>query len=344
MVRRNIEVVTRQDEIIQHTVSPERNVGAVQAATTPDITEEEITVLATWLSEVESAQIYERLENEDLHFTEVTSDNDVKEVIIGVNSRQLAESINAGNEPADIEQHIDTVEDELVVDIDESQPDTHDKDNEANNDTLVISNNIEDLINGIEDAFETAEQEIPGELLIYILTTDIDNALPKVETVLLFPKVEESAETIDTQLENPLDKFSSYLENYESDVRNQAVELISSISELVNELKSEDNLSQEDKEQFVIELEQTIHDLFATLGLELEDEQAHKFVELLLMTLDNEQFVTREYDIDYLNRMGTREYKPLNGSSILSGLVQTASKEIKQVELVGKYTIQMCVA
>lgn len=277
-------------------------------------------------------QFYERSQSDSLVFAEPANVTHQPNKTVDYNS-SLVEAAN--------------LEDAVTVELLGLQLDRQAAESEMYAESTDDASEIQDLITDIEASLETDEQEIAAELLIGILTLDYGSlgGIEIFDMSLLNPA--ETTVPIEGRIEisqNAFDKFTAFLEKYEPDVRTQAAESIISISEIVNELNSESRLEEEVNEQLIVELEERIYDLFSTLGIKLEDKQAQKFVELLLLILEKDQSVKREYDIDYLNGIGTREYKPLARRSILGGLTQLASNELKNVELIGKYTVQVSMA
>ena len=335
------------EETSRHNLSFEPQIVDSKAEVLPAITEGEIQLLAKWLNEAESLQAYERLQNDDLHYAESASGHDSTLEIEKAATLDFSEIIEDNETSASSEVEVNLSVD-VAVEVAELQKETQVQEVESYGESLDISIEADELISNIEDLYDSPEQEIIGELLIDILTADVKSASLKDAIVEPSPSgLEDITELMYVQTEDilsPFDKFTAYLETIEPDIREQATELVSSISELVKELKSAENITPEDEAGLTIELELAIHELFATLGIELGAKQSHKFIELLLLNLDNNVPVSRTYNIDYLNRMGTREYKSSIASSLLGSLLLTNSSQLKSIELVGKYTIQACLA
>lgn len=351
----------------------------VQTEVLPAVTAEEVQSLATWLNEVETAQIYEHLQNDSLLFSEAaggrvdaepvvaseteSSGSAVAELasdpgpvgtfeIEAVDHPEITEAADNYDRPAEFESSVVVSDDGLIVgsvELQRPHPKTQSQAIETHVESLDIPMEVESVISEIEDSFASPEQEILGALVIGILTADVFDAYPNDMVIGQSPENAEAAGRLSGQSETILlstDKFTAYLEKFEPEVRAQAAELVNSISEVVNKIKSEDDILEQEKTQLIAELEQTIHELYAILGIELADEQAHKYVALLLLALDNKTPASKNHDyaIEYLNKMGTREYKPFAGSFVPDGQIQSADRQSKHVALIGNYTTQMCLA
>lgn len=247
--------------------------------------------------------------------------------------------------PAEVVSEVGVPDIEIIDKLTSVDQQPKSRESKVFSESLDISKEANGLINDIATSFELTWQELLSESLTYISTAVIKNNNQEYDNFDSTNIEEENAiEPLNSRpepIQNPIEKIASFLEQYEPDVREQEIELINSIYEVVNKFKSANDFNEENKQQLIIEINQIIHELFSVLEIELEDEHANRCVELFLLNLANQFSEPEDYDINYLNRMGTREYKPMISKFLLSRVMQTVRSHLGYEQLIGKYTIQV---
>lgn len=332
-----------------HIDKPESNEkDEAQYAATTAISAEEVQSIANWLNKVESVHAYERFKKGNLVFIESFNKPDnVAEISEPASTLQPEESANISKMQAETIAREDMLVIELNLKSTPTYLESQDQEIKGSDEYVGKYTEIEGLITGIEASFENLDQEIVGELLIEMLTTenitsnkdetrDISLTNPTKKAGLLESKHETA--------QDPIVKFNDFLDRYEPELKIQVTEVLSSISETITEFKLDTEISEDDKERLISKLEVHISELFASFGIVLKAEQTRKYIELLLLAIDNEELILREYSIDYLNIMGTKEYRASRGNSLLLGLASVTYMGLNHAELIGKYTIQACFA
>lgn len=209
------------------------------------------------------------------------------------------------------------------------------------------------LISDLEDGFERAEAEYVGELLVNVLLeTETNSFKPSNEAALdsylvgvidtelvkSSPKGHESTNKQDAALLN------SYLEELEPAKIEEIRGIIEVLTEQVKETSSNTGLSDVEHEVIQENMYKLAERLFNVLGVEYDGEMLKQCLEIIT----NEQVVTiideEELPIDYLNKMGTQEYKSYSNGLLGGGLTRLIRKKVQPHQLLGKYTLQVSMA
>jgi hypothetical protein len=82
--------------------------------------------------------------------------------------------------------------------------------------------------------------------------------------------------------------------------------------------------------------------LFEGLGIEYDEETIDQFIQNITAqeSFVNLNIETDELSIENLNNMGTREFKALEGTSLLGGLTRFIKQKMQPHLILGKYALQ----
>lgn len=182
-------------------------------------------------------------------------------------------------------------------------------------DTLSLEDEVGVKLREIEDSLEESEATYVETLLTDLFLNE-QSELTESYLVQLFNNGRETlisegqGESEEVGLFNPttLELLDNYLNTIEPDKAEHAQELVNNI-ELVLSSSSETELSEEDRQVMMEELHDLCSELFSTLGIKYDEEIIKKFVN----KITNERLKTSEekqkLSLEYLNEMGTHEYK-----------------------------------
>jgi hypothetical protein len=104
--------------------------------------------------------------------------------------------------------------------------------------------------------------------------------------------------------------------------------------------------SDEEKEAIERDLTVACAQLFECLGIDYDDEIIKQFMEAI-GTFEPSADSGTDPDmlsVEALNRMGTYEYKPVRGSSLLSGLARFVKERMQPSLMMGRFALQACSA
>lgn len=310
-----------------------------------DINETEVQSIAEWLNDAKATNVYETPHSAD---SSIIYDNEVED-ITKPNIVSYSEDDSNFIDVEDATTDLNNIsKDEKATDVSVNfLPETQSLTDEDQDEADEESNEVESLINDIEASFESLGQEAVGELLLDLLLSEDEIKQDEIQKPLYINDLGKADFQEEVGLEqSPLAKFSEYLDDFDPDIRTKAIEVISSISQVIQVVRAAEDMPEDEKDLLIIELEIKLRELFTTLGFEVEDEIISQYIKLLLLTRENSPADLNEYDIDYLNSMGTREYKPSLTAPLLSGssLQNVYDDEVNHAVIIGKYTLQVCLS
>lgn len=213
---------------------------------------------------------------------------------------------------------------------------------------------VDVLLADLEEGMQQVEAEYMGELLVAMFAdiTETEN-MEEVEHVegidvqllqIVPLEVTEIALTLaeNARFQGIEKEFSLYLESLEP----EKVEVTKNvIDELGAALKESQRLPEEatneEKESIEQKLKKLCIQLFEGLGIEYDEETIKQFIQSITTqeSFVNINFETEGLSIEALNNMGTREYKSLDGTSLLGGLAQLIKQKMQSHLIIGRYAL-----
>ena len=343
------EVAIIKDEKFRHAINFEPQNAVAQAQRMSLMNELEIQEFSAKLSKIKTEQFYELISNDALHSDESAAFEvrtaEVEARVEVVEPESILNIIEDGVSQDYLDYQVNMPAAEISDQMDDTEGVVENYENRMVAESLDVDPPVEELISSIEETFASYEEEVFGELLIAMITGDIADSYQDYDDTTVGINGDEFIETSNLPVEitkNPLEEVVPLLAEYEAEMREQAIDLISLIYKAANELKSEVGLSEEEKGLLIIEIEQNIEELFTVLGIEIDEDKLQKYVELLVLTLSDELLSESiDIDTDYLNRMGTREYAVFNKRT-LAGVLPQIDDDLNIIEQIGGYTIKVC--
>ena len=211
---------------------------------------------------------------------------------------------------------------------------------------------VETLLADLEVGMLQVEAEYMGKLLVGMFAglteTEIIEDVEDVPDVLLTEAITlETEEDVSTIPEAPTSQgfekeFSLYLESLEPNQAKATKDIIEDLSAAIKESQQlPEEAVIEEKEIIEQKIEELCIQLFESLGIEYDEETIKQFIQSIAI---QELFIdvnieTNELSIEELNDLGTREYKPLDSASLLSGLVQFIKQKMQPQLILGRYAL-----
>lgn len=223
-------------------------------------------------------------------------------------------------------------------------------------DTGIVEGNtgsIDFLLVDLEEGMQRVEAEYIGKLLVgvfvdFVETDVIDEQKDMLDVQLSQTTVIGSAESASnnhesTTLQDFEEQFNFYLESLEPSQVEYTKNVIEALSIVIRESQQlPEEATNEEKEIIEQKLEELCIQLFESLGIEYDEETIKQFMQSITQ---QESFVNLNIETDALstealNNMGTREYKPPEGASLLGGLAQYIKHKMQPHLTLGKYALQ----
>ena len=114
-------------------------------------------------------------------------------------------------------------------------------------------------------------------------------------------------------------EFNIFLQGLEPIKANEVVELMNNLLELINTVV---HISGDTPESLPHDsIHKICQELFETLGIVYDGESLEAFIQLLVEQYIETGILVLADNIEYLNRMGTREYKPSDSNTDATGLI-----------------------
>lgn len=137
-----------------------------------------------------------------------------------------------------------------------------------------------------------------------------------------------------------------YMEDLEPARAEAARELVGDVTLMIKEYKRLPQTAAEEKEVMKRVIIQLSTQLLESIGEDSGEEAVKRFVaEIAQLATDTEADPdSRQYSEDYLNRMGTREYKALDQSSVLGSLTGFIKQKLRLHLELARYSMRACVA
>jgi len=218
----------------------------------------------------------------------------------------------------------------------------------------IIEEDVDTLLAELEEGLQRVEVEYMGALLVSRLTNFVETGqIEKQEDVEDVQTIQTMVPETETDIVNSSEAtvigdhekgFSLHLESLEP----TQVEFIKNvIEELSVALKESQDLTEEttsqEKESIDQKLEELCRQLFESLGIECDEEVIKQFIQGITAreSLSNVKIESAELSVDKLNYLGTREYKPLGGASLLGSLTQFIKQKMQPHLILGRYALRV---
>ena len=212
---------------------------------------------------------------------------------------------------------------------------------------------IDVLLADLEESMELIEAEYMGELLVdmfvdFVKIDVVDEQERALDTQPLQATVIESLESASespeaTTLQGFEEHFSLYLDSLEPAQVEATKNVIEALSIVIKESQQlPEETTNEEKEIIEQKLEELCMQLFEGLGIEYDEETIDQFIQNITAqeSFVNLNIETDELSIENLNNMGTREFKALEGTSLLGGLTRFIKQKMQPHLILGKYALQ----
>ena len=211
---------------------------------------------------------------------------------------------------------------------------------------------IDVLLADLEEGMQQIEAEYMGELLVgmfvdFVKNDIIDEQEHALEQPLQATAIESTESTSDnsevTTLQGFEEQFSLYLESLEPTQVEATKNVIEALSIAIRESQQlPEGTPSEEKDIIEQKLNELCIQLFESLGIEYDEETIKQFIQSItaLELFVNFNIEIEELSIEALNNMGTREYKALEGTSLLGGLTQFIRQKMQPHLRLGKYALQ----
>jgi hypothetical protein len=219
---------------------------------------------------------------------------------------------------------------------------------------------VDVLLAELEPAFEEVEAEYIGEVVFNTLSgehgeDDKPEEVVVVEFSIIVPELtgvmsEKPPTSESLELSNAFEAdaidvendFNILLESLDTEQLENVDIIIKKVKDVLGEIKLQsETMTVNDMDVVEQKLEIYCRELFETFGIEVDEETIKRFISSLKK--ESEPFASAEtidLSIDRLNYLGTREYKPLDNTSLLAGLTRLIGQKFQAHLFVGKYALE----
>ncbi len=139
------------------------------------------------------------------------------------------------------------------------------------------------------------------------------------------------------------EQFMYHFETLESDQAEKALQILELVTQAINNqinLEVLDNSPDTDN----VEIKALCVQLFECIGMEYDEELIVNFLEIIYSEKSQHVEDRTELNIELLNKLGTREYKPQDGVSLLGSLLMFLKLKLKPNAMLGRCALQVLVA